>query len=259
MALLYDGGLSRWVLYPFLGARHGDLGGVASDQHHSQSHAHDGVDGSGTVAHGDLTGVGSDQHHAKAHKDEHKAGGSDTLDHFELGGLNSDNHHAQNHASRHADGGADELAVQDLASDAATDGQVAKADGAGGVAFEDDGFGFSVTFYNGGSVLATGVQQVAVELPYAGEFESVRLVAIDGATGSIVVDIWKDTYANLPPTDADSITASAQPTISSATKSEDATLTGWTTTFSAGDWLIFNIDSVSTFTVITLSLRGRRT
>jgi len=74
-------------------------------------------------------------------------------------------------------------------------------------------------------------------------------------TGSIVVDIWKDSYANFPPTDADSITASAPPTISSAQKSQDSTLTGWTTSISAGDILAFNVDSCSTIARVTLSLK----
>lgn len=37
-------------------AAHSELAGVTENQHHNKSHAHDGVDGSGTVAHSDLTG-----------------------------------------------------------------------------------------------------------------------------------------------------------------------------------------------------------
>ena len=79
------------------------------------------------------------------------------------------------------------------------------------------------------------------------------------ASGSIAVDIWKDTYANFPPTDADSITASAVPTITSATKSEDSTLTGWTTSITAGDILRFNVDSITTCKRVTLVLDVTRT
>jgi hypothetical protein len=74
-------------------------------------------------------------------------------------------------------------------------------------------------------------------------------------SGSIVVDIWKDTYANYPPVDADSITASAVPTISSAAKSQDTSISGWTVAISAGDILGFNVDSISTCTRVTLSLK----
>ncbi len=55
----------------------------------------------------------------------------------------------------------------------------------------------------------------------------------------------------------DKITASAPPTISSATHSTDSTLTGWTTTFNDGDVFRFNVDSATTIQRVTLSLRVR--
>lgn len=77
-------------------------------------------------------------------------------------------------------------------------------------------------------------------------------------SGSAVIDIWKDTYANYPPTVADTITGSAKPTISASTKGQSSTLTGWTTTIAAGDTLRFNVDSASTLNRVTLSLKVRR-
>lgn len=103
----------------------------------------------------------------------------------------------------------------------------------------------------GGSTITTGVKGY-VSVPVAGTITAVRMLA--DQSGSIVVDIWKDTYANYPPVDADSITAAAVPTISSATKSEDTTLTGWTTSITAGDILGFNVDSVTTIQRLTLQL-----
>lgn len=103
----------------------------------------------------------------------------------------------------------------------------------------------------GGAVITTGVKGY-LEVPMACTITAVRMLA--DQSGSIVVDIWKDTYANYPPTDADSITASAVPTISTATKSQDTTLTGWTTSISAGDILGFNVDSATTVTRVTLQL-----
>ncbi len=50
-----------------------------ADAHHAKAHAHDGTDGSGTVAHGSLTGVTADQHHAKLHAADHVSGGADAL------------------------------------------------------------------------------------------------------------------------------------------------------------------------------------
>ena len=104
----------------------------------------------------------------------------------------------------------------------------------------------------GGATITTGIKGY-LEVPFAwSDIQSVRALA--DASGSIVVDIWKDTYANAPPDNSDSITASAPVTLSSAVKSEDTTLTGWTQTGSAGDWLGFNVDSVTTCQRVTISL-----
>jgi hypothetical protein len=94
-------------------------------------------------------------------------------------------------------------------------------------------------------------------IPFACTITEWTLLA--DVSGSIVVDIWKDTYANYPPTVADTITGSAKPTITAATKGQSSTLTGWTTTISAGDTLRFNVDSVTTIARITLSLKVKRT
>jgi hypothetical protein len=77
--------------------------------------------------------------------------------------------------------------------------------------------------------------------------------------GSVVVDIWKDTYANYPPTAADVITASAKPTISNALKGQSSTLTGWTTSITSGDTLRFNVNSASTVKRVTLILKITKT
>lgn len=102
-----------------------------------------------------------------------------------------------------------------------------------------------------GSAITTGIKG-DVQVPFACTITAVRMLA--DQSGSAVVDIWKDTYANYPPTDADTITASAPPTITTATKSEDTTLTGWTTGITAGDILRFNVDSASTIERLTLQL-----
>lgn len=107
----------------------------------------------------------------------------------------------------------------------------------------------------GGVVITTGMKG-HLEIPFACTITAARLFA--DQSGSIVVDIWKDSYANYPPTVADTITASAKPTLSSAQKSEDTTLTGWTTAVATGDVLAFNVDSAATVTRVTLSLKLRR-
>jgi len=115
----------------------------------------------------------------------------------------------------------------------------------------------SLTFIidGGGSAITTG-QKGHLEIPFACTIKQVTMLA--DQSGSIVVDIWKDTYASFPPTDADSITASAPPTISASQKSQDSTLTGWTKSISSGDILAFNVDSCSTITRVTISLKVER-
>lgn len=109
---------------------------------------------------------------------------------------------------------------------------------------------------NGASVIPTGVSGNIV-IPFNCTIQQWTLLANE--TGSVVVDIWKDTYANYPPTVADTITGSAKPTISSSTKGQSSTLTGWTTTFAAGDILRFNVDSVTSIKALDINLRIART
>lgn len=107
----------------------------------------------------------------------------------------------------------------------------------------------------GGSAITTGIKG-DLEIPFGCTI--VRSTLLADQSGSIVVDIWKDTYANFPPLVGDSITASAKPTISSSNKAQDSTLTGWTTLITAGDILRFNVDSITTITRATLSLKVTR-
>jgi hypothetical protein len=107
-----------------------------------------------------------------------------------------------------------------------------------------------------GATITTGIKG-DLQIPFACTISTWTLLA--DQSGSLVVNIWKDTYANYPPTVADKITASAPPTISSSTKGQSSTLTGWTTTISAGDTLRFNVDSVTTIQRVTLALTVTKT
>lgn len=108
----------------------------------------------------------------------------------------------------------------------------------------------------GGSAITTGIKGDII-LDFGCVIESVTLLL--DQSGSIVIDIWKNTYANYPPVAADSITATAKPTVTTALKSQDTTLTGWNTTINAGDTLRYNVDSVATATRALLALKVRRT
>ena len=107
--------------------------------------------------------------------------------------------------------------------------------------------------FDGGGVAPTANSKVRISIPVAGNIVRARLLA--DIAGTAVVDIWKDTYANYPPTVADTITAAAKPTLAGPViKNEDTTLTGWTVAVSAGDALIFNLDSAATLTWLICEL-----
>lgn len=107
-----------------------------------------------------------------------------------------------------------------------------------------------------GSAITTGLKGF-LEVPFSCAITRVTMLA--KPSGSIVVDIWKDTYSNFPPDNADSITAAAPPTITTAQKSQDSTLTGWTKALAAGAVLAFNVDSCTTIELLALILLVERT
>lgn len=105
-------------------------------------------------------------------------------------------------------------------------------------------------FDNGGLVLPVGLTTLPVVVPFAHTIKSAQGVAFDTATGlaptgSIQIDVWRDSYANYPPVVGDSITAAARPTITAANKYTDSTLTGWNTAGAAGDYYVAQIMSVT--------------
>lgn len=115
-------------------------------------------------------------------------------------------------------------------------------------------FGFTVD--GGGAAITTGVKGY-IEIPYACTITGWTLLA--DQVGSIVIDVWKDTYANYPPTVADTIAGTEKPTLASVIKNQDLTLTTWTTAVTAGDILGFNVDSASTVTRAHLIIRANAT
>lgn len=101
----------------------------------------------------------------------------------------------------------------------------------------------------GGSAITTGIKG-DIEVTFACTITAARLLA--DQSGSIAVGVWKDTYANFPPTVDDLIDTFS---ITTATKSEE---TGLSLAVAAGSILRFNVDSASTITRATLSLTVTR-
>jgi hypothetical protein len=105
---------------------------------------------------------------------------------------------------------------------------------------------------DGNSTPITAGLKGYMEIPFNCEIVSAILLA-DVSTNT-VIDIWKDTYANYPPTVADTITAAAKPTLSSAVQYKDTTLIGWTKTLNQGEILGFNVDSNNNATKLNIIL-----
>jgi hypothetical protein len=112
----------------------------------------------------------------------------------------------------------------------------------------------TLTIDGAGSAITAGALGKFPTVPYSGEIESVEVAA--DQSGSIVIDIWK--AADAIPTNANSITGSSPATLSSAQRSQDETLTGWTTSIAAGDVLGFEVDSASTVTEVTLTIKVKK-
>lgn len=115
---------------------------------------------------------------------------------------------------------------------------------------------FGITIDAGSSVITTGIKGF-IRVPIAGYITRATLMSTDAAvtSGSIVIDIWKDSYSNWNPTAADTIIGGATPTpptLSSATASEDTILSGWTRTFAAGSIFGFSVTSVTSLKRVTL-------
>lgn len=108
-----------------------------------------------------------------------------------------------------------------------------------------------LTIDGGGAVITTG-EKAWGQVEAGGTITGWTLLADQAC--SIIIDVWVDSYANFPPTNADSITASAPPDLSTVAKDTDSTLSGWTTTFSAGDIFKFNVDSVTDCEKVVLVL-----
>ena len=167
------------------------------------------------------------------------------------------------HASRHQNGGADEISVAGL-SGALADPQTPTLhassharSGSDEVTQYDLGITKTIAVFidGGGAEITTGIKGVFGIMSTDAEIIEILLLA--DQTGSIVIDIWNDTYGNYPPTDADSITSATPPTISSSNKAQDVTLTGWSKNLAKGNTLMFNVDSVTDIEWCMLEIKIR--
>lgn len=113
-----------------------------------------------------------------------------------------------------------------------------------------------ITIDGAGSPITTG-NKGYLYCPFACTITAATMLA--DQTGSIVIDIWKIAYASFPPLVGNSITSATPPTITSAQKSQDNTLSSWVVSVAAGDTFAFNVNSCSAITRVNLVLTVSRT
>jgi hypothetical protein len=124
-----------------------------------------------------------------------------------------------------------------------------------GVKWVDDIATVAFVIDGGGAEIADGIKG-DVAINFSGTIVEAQVLA--DQSGSIVVDLWKDSYANFPPTNADSITSSTPLTITSGTKVDDTTLASWVKTITAGDIIRYNVDSATTIQRVTVILKIKK-
>lgn len=105
-----------------------------------------------------------------------------------------------------------------------------------------------ITVDGGGGVITTGVKGY-ISIPYSGTITGWTIFS--DVSGSCVIDTWKDTYANFPPTVADTIWGGSKPTLSSAQKNQ---ATGLSIAVTQGDVFAYNVDSATTVTRVNLTI-----
>ncbi len=143
--------------------------------------------------------------------------------------------------------GTDDIKVSDLTGDVTTSGGVATT-----LKTAAKTRAITCVFDNGSSVIASGMKKVYVYVPYACTITAVTMLA--DAAGAAVLGIKKCAYGSFPGS-LTNIVASAPPTIGATNQnSQDSTLTGWTTSITAGDVLEFSVTSGTTITSLFTAL-----
>jgi hypothetical protein len=106
-----------------------------------------------------------------------------------------------------------------------------------------------------GSVIAANSAVDLPDIPFGGTVTGWTITS--DVSGSAVVDIRRATYSGFPT--FSSIAGSELPTLSSAQKNQDLSLTTWTTSLAQGDVLRAIVNSASTVKKLSITLRITRT
>lgn len=112
---------------------------------------------------------------------------------------------------------------------------------------------FGIVLDGGGADITTGIKG-DILIPYNMTITSWTLLG--DQSGSLVIDLWKDTYTNFPPTSLVTITGAEKPTLTAQNKNQDLSISTWTVNINSGDIIRFNVDSCSGIQRATLTVAG---
>lgn len=108
--------------------------------------------------------------------------------------------------------------------------------------------------FDGGGIPISGSATRCQEVSFGGTINGAFIEA--DVSGSITIDVQTVAHSSYTgPGSASTITASATPALSSAVKYSDTTLTGWTTSLTAGTAVCFAMSAPATVTWATITLR----
>jgi len=111
------------------------------------------------------------------------------------------------------------------------------------------------TFDGGGSAITDG-SSVFVNVPYNGTISGAVLLA--DITGSVILDVWKGTYANYPLNTGHTAVTGANAvklSINNDIKSQQSNFTGWNSQVSAGDIVGYKVNGITGITWLSAQLK----
>lgn len=102
----------------------------------------------------------------------------------------------------------------------------------------------NIVIGDGDVVIASGTLGYSAPISFSGKITSWNLAEVSSPpiSGSIVIDIWKSTAENYPPTEINSITANSKPELNTQYINKDEELVDWNTYLSSGDVIGFTVE-----------------
>ena len=119
-------------------------------------------------------------------------------------------------------------------------------------------FALHFTIDGGGAAITAGAKSW-MRCPFNGTLEGWEMTS--DVNTNTTIDVWRDIYANYPPTDADNITGSGKEcNITNAVKNQDTGITDWTNyNITNGDYIKINVDSTDNAQDVYLTIWGNKT